>query len=215
MVTTFVINLASRNDRWEKFKNKGYTRWEATSWEDIDNDDPMIDKMISFHNIRHTKQHLAKIGCWKSHMRLLKHIVDNKINKCLILEDDACGIMNIDEDNLLDNCITYMGGCFSHPQITQPLDRDRLEIYYGINLVDDSEFKIMTTLSYYLPTWEIAKELYDKVISCDRYRAIDVMYSQTDIPKAFVYPALFMEQRTLSDIRGQRTKYMDLYYNMS
>ena len=73
----------------------------------------------------------------------------------------------------------------------------------------------MTTLSYYLPTWEIAKELYDKVISCDRYRAIDVMYSQTDIPKAFVYPALFMEQRTLSDIRGQRTKYMDLYYNMS
>lgn len=215
MVQTFVINLASREDRWEKFKNKGYTRWEATSWEDIDNNNPILDKMISFHNIRHTKQHLGKIACWKSHIRLLKHIVDNNINKCLILEDDACGIMNIDEDNLLDNCITYMGGFFTHPQITQPLDRDTLDIYYGVNLVDDTEFKIMTTLAYYIPTWKIAKELYDKVINCDRYRAIDVMYSQTDIPKAFVYPALFIEQRLDSDIRENKKKFCDIYYNFS
>ena len=55
MVSTFVINLASRKDRWEKFKNKGYIRWDATSWAEIKDNDPMVEKMISFHNIKHTK----------------------------------------------------------------------------------------------------------------------------------------------------------------
>ena len=215
MVTTFVINLATRKDRWEKFKNKGYVRWDATSWAEIKDNDPMVEKMINFPNIKHTKQHLGKIACWKSHMRLLEHIIKLKLDKVVILEDDACGIMDIDENNFLDNCITYLGGFFTHPQITQPLNRDKLDIYYGVNLVDESEFKIMTTLAYYIPKWEIAQELYDKIISCDRYRAIDVMYSQTDIPKSFVYPALFTEQRLDSDIRENKKKFCDIYYKFT
>ena len=73
----------------------------------------------------------------------------------------------------------------------------------------------MTTLAYYIPKWEIAQELYDKIISCDRYRAIDVMYSQTDIPKSFVYPALFTEQRLDSDIRENKKKFCDIYYKFT
>jgi len=38
------------------------------------------------------------------------------------------------------------------------------------------------------------------------------MYSQTTIPKAFVYPALFQEQRLDSDIRKNKKKFCDLYY---
>tara|TARA_R110001592_G_scaffold331695_1_gene614696 strand:+ start:2716 stop:3363 length:648 start_codon:yes stop_codon:yes gene_type:complete len=212
MVTTFVINLATRADRFEKFKKCNYLRWYAYSWAEIKDNDPMIDKMISYHNIRDTNQHLAKIGCWKSHMSLLEHIVKLKLDKVVVLEDDAVGMFDIDENNLLDNCITYLGGFFTSPKITETLNRDKLDIYYGVNLVDENEFKIMTTLAYYIPTWQLAKELYDQVYNNQRYRAIDVMYSQTTIPKAFVYPALFQEQRLDSDIRKNKKKFCDLYY---
>ena len=215
MVYKFVINLDKRTDRWNKYDDHGYTRWSATSINDIDSSDPIIDKMISYHNIRHTDQHLAKIGCWLSHTRLLKHIIDNQLNEVLIIEDDALGVWNEDTSYLLNDCITYMGGFLVNPTITEKLDRDKLDIYYGLNLVDDTEFKIMTTLAYYIPTWELAKELYEQVINQSRYRAIDVMYSHTTIPKAFIYPAVFQEQRIDSDIRKSKKKFANVYYEFA
>lgn len=212
MVYKFVINLDKRKDRWHKYKDKGYIRWSATSIDDIDKNDPIVDKMISYHNIRHTDQHLAKIGCWLSHTKLLKHIIDNQLNEVLIIEDDALGIWNEDTSYLLDDCITYFGGFFSDTQITKKLNRDNLDLVYGLNLVDDTKFKIMTTLSYYVPTWQLAQELYNQVINCKRYRAIDVMYSQTDIPKCFIYPSVFSEQRIDSDIRKNKKKFATCYY---
>lgn len=213
MVHKFVINLDKRTDRWNKYEGHGYTRWSATSIEDIDPSDPIIDKMISYWNVRHTDQHLAKIGCWLSHTKLLKHIIDNQLNEVLIIEDDAIGVWNENTSYLLNDCITYFGGFFVSPKITEKLDRDKLDIYYGLNLVDEVEFRIMTTLAYYLPTWKLAKQLYDQITNQKRIRAIDVDYSHTDINKAFIYPAVFHEQRFDSDIRKDKKKFANVYYD--
>lgn len=212
MVQRFVINLKKREDRWKKYEGKGYTRWEAFSIDDLDPKDPLIDKMISYHNIRYTDQHLGKICCWKSHMNLLKHIIDNKLNEVLILEDDALGVWDEDTSYLLDDGITYFGGFLVHKNITKKLNREKLDIHLGLNLVDESQFRVMCALAYYLPTWEIAKELYDQVIQSKRYRAIDIMYSHCDINKYFVYPAIFSEQHDISDIRENKQKFANCYY---
>ena len=82
----FVINLDRCQDRMKYFDDS-YTRWSAVDGTDLD-DDPILTKMISMHNID-PKQHRGKCGCWLSHMNLLKHIVENKLNNVIIVEDDA------------------------------------------------------------------------------------------------------------------------------
>ena len=59
MVYIFVINLDNDTKRFEKFKNKDIIRWKATHYSELSIDDPIIEKMISYWNIRHTNQHLA------------------------------------------------------------------------------------------------------------------------------------------------------------
>lgn len=87
----FVINLKSRSDRWNSiqnnFKNTNLklTRWNAVYGKNLT--EKQINKVTSpFGNIFCSR---GMIGCWLSHYSLWKHIVKNKLNNVLILEDDA------------------------------------------------------------------------------------------------------------------------------
>jgi hypothetical protein len=113
--------------------------------------------------------------------------------------------------DLMDDGITYFGGFFTSPKISEKLDRKSLnnELICGLNLVDTDKFRVMTTLAYYIPTWEIAMEMFVKVMEKDRLRAIDVMIAnECSIKKYFVYPAWFEENPTAgSDIRDGKAKF--------
>jgi len=212
---TFVINLASRMDRWEPWIGKDVSRWEATTRDDIDPNDPIMDDMISYHNIRHTPQHTGKIACFLSHTRLWKHIAENQIDDVLILEDDAIGLWDGDTSYLMDDGITYFGGFFTSPKIGQKVDRKKLEdeLLCGLNLIDPSKFRVMCCLAYYIPRWELAGEMYERVINQSRYRAVDVMLSKLDIGQYFIYPAKYWERPdNLSDIRGVKKKFANCDY---
>jgi len=212
-VTKFVINLDSRPDRWEYWQGRqGYTRWRATSRDEISNTSYLMDKMISYHNIRDTPQHKSKIACMLSHINLWRHIVTCKLDRVVILEDDALGYVREEHLNdLMDDGITYFGGFFTSPKITEKLDRKELndELMHGLNLVDPSKFRVMTTLAYYIPTWQVAMEMFVTIMDKERYRAIDVMIAnECSIKKYFVYPAWFEERTTGgSDIRDGQKKF--------
>jgi len=217
MTKTFVINLASRMDRWEPWIGKDVSRWEATSRDEIDPSDPIMDDMISYHNIRHTPQHTGKIACFLSHTRLWRHIAENEIDDVLILEDDAIGMWDGDTSYLMDDGITYFGGFFTSPKIGEKLDRKLIEdeLLHGINLVDPSKFRVMTTLAYYIPRWELAGEMFERVINQSRYRAIDVMLSKLGLGQYFIYPAKYWEKPDKSDIREDKKKFANCDYEFN
>ena len=212
-ITKFVINLDSRPDRWQYWEGrKGYIRWRATSREEISPESHLIEKMISYHNIRYTPQHKSKIACMVSHINLWRHIITNKLDKVVILEDDALGFVREEHmEGLMDDGITYLGGFFVAPQITKKLHRGEVEkdLVCGLNLVDPSKFKVMCCLAYYIPTWQVAMEMYVTIMDKERYRAIDIMIANEEsIKKYFVYPAWFAESTTGgSDIRESQKKF--------
>mgnify|MGYP003146060717 FL=1 len=64
--------------------------------------------------------------------------------------------------------------------------------------------------------WEVAKEMYEKVINQSRYRAIDVMMSKLDIGQYFIYPAKYCERPdNHSDIRGVKKKFANCDYEFN
>ena len=203
----FVINLDRSEDRWAHYENTDYIRWSATDGKDIEGD--ILTRMISTHNIKE-HNHRGKCGCFLSHVRLWKYIIDNKIDDVLILEDDAEKIREI--PNLPKDSITYLGGILFEKKITDGVYKGPRD-FSDLNEVDN--FKILMTMSYYIPNHKILKELYDFIMKQKRYRAIDIMLNYETIPvkRRFVYPAVFKERKGDSTIDGSfHQKYADLYY---
>jgi glycosyl transferase family 25 len=80
---TFCISLLSKPERWERmqtrFKTLGInaSRWPAATVSDLK--DPFYYALND-----------GQKGCAQSHINIWRHIVENKIEYALILEDDAC-----------------------------------------------------------------------------------------------------------------------------
>ena len=71
----FYINLDDSVERKTKFDNT-WTRWSATGRNQVDI--LTRKKMISYYNVSEA-YHLGKCGCFLSHIKLLKYIVENKL----------------------------------------------------------------------------------------------------------------------------------------
>tara|TARA_R110000765_G_scaffold201973_1_gene307303 strand:- start:19 stop:645 length:627 start_codon:yes stop_codon:yes gene_type:complete len=203
---TFVINCDGSEDRWEKYTDKKYERWAGTHWKELPDGDPRFKKMVSYHNIN-PNEHKAKVGCLVSHTNLWRYIVCNKMNDILILEDDAVEVGSVPE-NLPTDGVTYLGGLFWNLKTLDGPKKISLE--NGIYLVDD--FKIMMALSYYFPTWEIAKELLDYVESQKRLRALDIMMPKAPCTFYISYPGSYEEKGDQSLIRNKKNKRSNKYY---
>lgn len=200
----FVINLERCVDRMDNFDDS-YTRWAATDYKDLDDDDDIYKRMISFWNIN-PNEHKAKCGCLLSHMNLLKHIVEHKLNEVIIVEDDALQINHLPET--LGDTFLYLGGFF-----TKKLTDGAVEVELDNGIQDIPEgHKVLTTLSYYLPTWEIAEQLIVDITSQKRFRAIDVMLNKVSIKRQLIYPAIYIERDLQSTIRPSKTKHPTEHY---
>ena len=118
---TFFINLDDATSRRSKFKDTDYKRWKATPRKDV----PLAidNKMISRYNFPR-ESHLGRCGCFLSHTKLLEHIVDNKLDDVLILEDDAIKINEIPLDYPKDS-IVYLGGFIHHKKM---MNNQKIEI---------------------------------------------------------------------------------------
>ena len=203
----FVINLDSCKERMNSFDDT-HTRWSATSRDEVS--EYYSKKMISYHNVK-KDYHLGKCGCFISHTNIWRYIVSNKLDNILILEDDAKKINDIDFSILPQDSITYLGGFFMNKKIT---DKTKLDIkpIEGINILDKDKYRILMTLSYYIPKWEIAKEMLDYINSLDRWRAIDISMFKIPIKNYYVYPAIYIEKDIPSNIRKNKRKHSTAFY---
>lgn len=208
---TFVINLDEATDRWSFYKSKDIHRWSATHYNEVSDNDAR--RMISYHNVPE-KNHLCKTACLLSHLSLWKHIVQHKLSSVLILEDDAAK-RNFNFIGLPDDGITYLGGATYTPLMTGKFIE--VELQNGINKINFDEYRVLMTMSYYIPSYEIAQKLIDMVENKRRWRAVDVMLG--DIQKndnAYLYyPAVYTERPNQSQIQTKsRNKYASVHYTL-
>lgn len=201
----FYINLLDDHERRQKFMGKNYHRWEAVSRDEVS--DWLSDKMISYWNYP-KKSHLGRCGCFASHMELYHYIVDNQLNDVLILEDDAVLHKSLPKKYPKDGII-YLGGFFAHQRITNK-EPVKINLKDGINYLDP-KYRILMTMSYIIPTWQIANEIIENVEFKQRYRAIDILLGNIAIPKYFEYPACFVEEGSKSTIATKDKKSNEFY----
>tara|TARA_A100001201_G_scaffold142981_1_gene142814 strand:+ start:1204 stop:1857 length:654 start_codon:yes stop_codon:yes gene_type:complete len=211
--TTFVINMDTATDRWEYFKDKGVTRWSATDYRDIKVFSPDISRMISYHNIS-MKEHLCKIGCLKSHLNLWRYIAMNKMNNILVLEDDAQLVNPVpDINNFPQDGITYLGGFTSNVKMTE--GPKKIEFENGIHKVDFNNYRVLMTVSYFIPTWEVAKKLVENVDNAERWRAVDCMLHKfKEVSFYLSYPGSFKEKAIPSQTRKNQKKFSNEFYEL-
>ena len=203
---TFVINLDEATDRWKHYKGLDVHRWRATHYNEVDSETDK--KMISYHNVPKIN-HLKKCACMLSHLELWKHIVKHKLNGVTILEDDAMKRYFYSTPLPADG-ISYLGGATFTPHMTGKFIQVELE--KGINKIDFNKYRVLMTMSYYIPNYEIAQKLIDMIESKRRWRAIDVMLGefQKNDNAYLYYPAVFSERPNVSQIQStSRNKFAD------
>ena len=202
---TFFINLDAATSRRSKFQDTDYKRWTATKKDDV----PLAidNKMISRYNFPR-ESHLGRCGCFLSHTKLLEHIVDNKLDNVLILEDDAIKINEIPIDYPKDS-IVYVGGFIHHKEM---MNNQKIEINHekGINEVSE-KYRMLGCLAYIIPHHSVALKILNKIYSQKRFRAIDIMMGNIGIKQYYNYPPSFIEEKTESQIQ-KKTKYMNDNY---
>lgn len=191
---TFYINLDTATQRKNKYKDKNFTRWKATSKDEVPT--YITSRMISRYNFG-KEAHLARCACWLSHTKLLEHIVENKIDDVLILEDDAIQVNDLPKIYPKDS-ITYVGGFVYNKKM---MDSKPPEIQHqvGINLCPDN-LRILGCLAYIVPKWQIALHILNRIYSENRYKAIDIMMGNIGIKQYYNYPASFREEGCESQI---------------
>lgn len=201
----FFINLDRDTSRAEKFNDTDYIRWRATPREEVSEE--LNKQMLSYYNLS-IKAHLGKCGCFHSHIKLYEHIIKNKLNDVLIVEDDAVQVNELPTDYPKDSLI-YVGGFFHNKKMTNN-KKVIIKSTDGINTLPD-EYRILMTMSYIIPTWEVAEDILKKILSLKRYKAIDVLLGNIDIKRVYNYPACFEEEGVESTI-NKKSKKATKYY---
>jgi len=206
-----VINLDSAEDRWSHYENdKRYTRWSATSVDDLRDDHPIFKDMVSMWNID-PNEHNCKCACYMSHTMLWKYIITNHLEDVLILEDDAKLVNPIpDTCDLPQDGFTYLGGFTSHLRLTD--GPKKVEFEEGINTIDHADYRMLMMMAYYIPHWSVAHKMLQSVTERGRPRAIDTMVRHTHRKQYVSYPASFIERDDPSQIRKKKRKHSNEFY---
>ena len=162
-------------------------RWEAIIGRDIPMEEIQESKLYVRYN---TKENKIKgiYGCLMSHLTLLESIVDLKIDDACILEDDSESDFIIPEELKQSNHITYLGGWLVNRKmkdIRKPV-LEKASLKKGINELKES--RVLTTRAYYIPRWQLAKDLLSYIHNKKVWRAIDIMMSE--YVNHLYYPAL-------------------------
>ena len=186
--------MDSATVRRNKFQTKKFKRFRAIPREEVPE---LVDKkMISMYNFGRDS-HLARCGCWLSHTKLLQKIVDESLEDVLILEDDAIQVKDLPTDYPRDG-IVYVGG-FIYNRKMMDESQPKINHEIGINLCPEN-FRILGTLSYIIPTPQVALTLLNKIYSQNRYKAIDIMYGNIGVKQYYHYPGSFREEGCQSQI---------------
>ncbi len=208
----FVVNLDKAKDRWSHYKDdERFTRWSATDYNDLKEDNPIFKDMVSYWNID-ANEHKAKCACYLSHTNVYRYIVQNHLYDTLILEDDAELVGEL-PDNLPQDGFTYLGGFSSHLKLTSgPM---KVDFDDGINPIKHNEYRMLCCLAIYIPNPRVALKMLQacEKMNGRRPRAVDTMIRDALISQYVYYPAPVIERKCNSTIRrGSRNKFCNESY---
>jgi len=143
---------------------------------------------------------------------MMKHIVENKINKVLIVEDDALQVNPLPE--VMPDTFCYLGGFICNKKITNK-EKITIEHKEGINTLDE-KYRMLCNLSYYIPRWEIAQEIVQRLEGLKRWRAIDISIPNILPESKYIYPAVYIEEPMNSQIMNKKKKkFANEFYKQS
>mgnify|MGYP003666027561 FL=1 len=193
-ITVMVVNAyPSRTPKYDRHK---YKMFPAVWWEDLP--EATLEKYQFRYNCNIELQ--KKIAsCSESHLNLLKHIVEKKLDKIIILEDDAI-IEDWSEIDKLKNCkeFCYIGGQLNSLKVSEYGKLDTASVRNNLsndnfNTIDTEKYRITHNLGYYIPSYKIAEEILQNLPKSKKHRAIDVEFFNLQQKKMlckFYYPAI-------------------------
>jgi|TARA_Y100000389_G_C17421602_1_gene497053 GR25 family glycosyltransferase involved in LPS biosynthesis len=204
MPKIFVINLRRDPHKWEKYEedyNKGkLTRYSACNGMEISKANPYYDRLKIMWNAGEKKRKCGA-GILNSHMNLIKEIADSKIDRSLIVEDDVVIdyklLRKMKLGELPQDSLIYFGGVLHPPTSfkdkTWSYEKTIKKFKNGINQIDPKKYRIFGGFGYYIPKWQIAKQLYDIFEQKEKLKPLDteMTYLQKKgMIKYFYYPAI-------------------------
>jgi GR25 family glycosyltransferase involved in LPS biosynthesis len=193
-VRYLVINLDRSPDRLAKYQDE-IARQRVIRIKAINFTESVIDqyveRQINLPQIRPENKR-KNVACILSHLKALSHIVEHKLNDIVILEDDTC----IDFDRmeriaptLSRQHVTQVGGHL-WPPIFSTKGWKKPTFEEGVHEIDLSRYHIMGAHGYYVPTWEVAKQLVDWIHAQKRWRNYDNLIEKSPQKRYFVFPAV-------------------------
>ena len=153
-----------------------------------------LKKRFSFrYNITDNKRKAIE-NCFASHLNILKHIVNNKLNEVVVCEDDCFKINDIDYSTIKD--ITLLGGVIRHPT---SWDKDKefqknndITFEEGVNKIDYKKYRWSGAFAIYYPSWEQSNDLLNTILSKTSYRHYDLFLSKNKLINYLYYPTPYI-----------------------
>ena len=131
-------------------------------------------------------------NCCSNWYKLLKKIYDEKIDDCIVMEDD-----NIIKKDIYDRFIKdekkqlcYLNGQFITPHHFKP--------YYnfhkqnGLNTINYETSKILCTYGFYIPKHTDIKHILTIMEECQYIRAFDIFIMKYKSIKHYYYPSVLL-----------------------
>jgi GR25 family glycosyltransferase involved in LPS biosynthesis len=165
---TFIINLSHdtnrKNDMIEKLKKTNIKKFEFFNAINGMTDLSKYDFKVIYNwndYFLNRPITIGEIGCALSHYNIWKNIVDNNINKALILEDDVIFKNNFNEMlDIIEN-LEFNYDIFY-------LSRKPLNVYFkGMDEIDINDFIVECKSSYNLHSYIITYECAKILINCN------------------------------------------------
>ena len=185
----FVVNISDQ--RWEKYsKDPRYTRFKGVDGnKELDPD--WVDHHYHFRYNCSRRLRMSIAGCSESHIKVLKHIRDNKLDNCIIIEDDTLlDFSRINELNNVDD-FCYIGGQIKSLKLKDEKIFIRPEIKDGFQTINKEEYRVSGAFGYYIPN-----HLQTGILLTHSYckrRGIDcefMLLQKKNVLKKFIYPAI-------------------------
>jgi len=191
--------------------DSSWTRAPAVDYKDLPDDHHMYSRMVSYYNLN-PQEHKAKTACWLSHYNILKKISEQRLMRCIVVEDDAQPMNELPDPTELGNEYCYLGGYFSNLKLTKGHLRDKVLSKPGLNQLNRETHRMLMMVAYYIPHYDIATRIITYLDSLVRIRAIDCMMHAVPVPQNYYYPALFVEAPGPSMIRKKKNKHCTTEY---
>lgn len=147
--------------------------------------DLIKDKMIHFWNAGE-KNRKGKNGVTDSYYRLCMKIYEEKIDNCIIAEDD-CYLINL--PRVLPKKICYLNGLFINNDNWKKYKDFNKET--GLHQIDYDKSRILATWGIYVPKYTDIKPIIDMIEQSKRLRSIDIMLMKNQIINHYYYPSCF------------------------